>query len=219
MSVVPIRFPGPEKEPPFDVPALRKIISDLLVQTADEVESEHIEIKSWCSSDRELAEKVAEACACIANTAGGLVIVGVQDGYSGRKFSACPHSAVNVGWLQTNVHNLTRPPVECVPYNASDVLGEIIGSTDCNLYAIRVPRTRYISGHLTHKGISKIRVGKQCQPQYLAEDDRTSVTVPQVSPDDLAAGSIDWGIAQHQRHFRTSATWADRSEFLAQARL
>lgn len=90
---------------------------------------------------------------------------------------------------------------------------------DCNLYILRVPKTRYISGHLTHKGISKVRVGKQCQPQYLAEDDRTSVAVPQISVDDLAATSVDWGINQHQKHFRTSATWADRPEFLGQARL
>jgi predicted HTH transcriptional regulator len=53
----------------------------------------------------------------------------------------------------------------------------------------------------------------------LAEDDRTSVTVPEISVDDLAATSVDWGIAQHQKHFRTPATWADRTEFLAQARL
>jgi ATP-dependent DNA helicase RecG len=220
MSVAPIRFPGREKEPPFDVAAVRKIISDLLIQTADEVESEQIEIKSWCSNERELADKVAEACACLANTSGGFVLVGVADGTnSGRKFSACPHAAVTTNWLQTNVHNLTRPPVDCFPFDASAVLAEVVGCAAGNLYALRVPRTRYISGHLTHKGISKVRIGKQCQPQYLAEDDRTNVTVPDLTLDDLSAASIDWGIAQHRRHFETSVAWADRTEFLAQARL
>jgi predicted HTH transcriptional regulator len=126
---------------------------------------------------------------------------------------------VTTNWLQTSVHNLTRPPVECFPFDAGDVLAELTGSCREQLYAIRVPRTRYISGHLTHKGISKIRVGKQCQPQYLAEDDRTSVIVSQVSFDDLSTGSIDWGIAQHDRQFRPAADWADRAEFLSQARL
>jgi hypothetical protein len=111
MSVAPIRFPGKEKELPFDVAAIRRIISDLLVHTADEVESEQIEIKGWCNNDRELADKVAEACACLANTSGGFVIVGVADGVNaGSKFSVCPYSEVNTGWFQTNVYNRTRPP-------------------------------------------------------------------------------------------------------------
>lgn len=220
MSVAPISFPGRDKEPPFDAAPIRKIVSDLLTQTADEVESEQLEIKGWCSSEKELADKIAEACACIANTSGGFVLVGVADGqHGGRKFSRCPHPCVTTTWLQTSVHNLTRPPVECFPFDASGILSEITGTPDTNLYALRVPRTRYISGHLTHKGVSKVRVGKECQPQYLAEDDRTSVPVPHISIDDLSAASIDFGIAQHQKHFKTTGIWADRNEFMAQARL
>ena len=82
-----------------------------------------------------------------------------------------------------------------------------------------MPKTRCISGHVTTKGVSKIRIGKQCQPQFLAEDDRTSVTMPHISVDDLSASSIDWGISQHQKRFGTSSAWADRAEFLAQAGL
>jgi predicted HTH transcriptional regulator len=90
MFVAPIRFPGWEKEPPFDVAPIRKIIWDLLTQTADEVESEKIEIRSWCSNERELADKVAEACACLANTSGGFVIVGVADGQAARSSRTVP---------------------------------------------------------------------------------------------------------------------------------
>lgn len=76
------------------------------------LKSEQLEIKGWCRDERELAEKVSEACACIANTLGGFVFVGVADGPSGeRKFSGCPHPVVTTAWLQTSVHNLTRPPV------------------------------------------------------------------------------------------------------------
>jgi ATP-dependent DNA helicase RecG len=219
MSASPIRFPGREKEAPFDVAPLRKIVLDLLVQSVEEVESEELEIKGWCKTERELADKVAEACACIANTVGGHVLVGVTDGPNvRRKFSACPHSVVNTSWLQTKVHDLTKPPVECFPFDASGILAEVIGSSESNLYALRVPRTRCISGHTT-KGISKVRIGKQCQPHYLAEDDRTNVSLPHISVEDLSSTSIDWAIAQHQKHFKTSATWADKTEFLAQARL
>jgi ATP-dependent DNA helicase RecG len=216
MSVAPMRSPGPEREPPFDDAIIRKYIADLLVQSAGEVESDQLEIKGWCNNERELAEKVAEACACIANTLGGFVFVGVADGPRVRKFSACPHSVVSVSWLQTNIYNLTRPPVECLPFDASGILAQVTGSAGSNLYVLRVPKSRYISGHVTTKGVSKIRIGKQCQPQYLAEDDRTSVTVPQISSDDLSSVSVDWGISQHQKRFEASTAWADRAEFLAQ---
>ena len=220
MSVAPMRSSGPEREPPFDEAVIRKYIADLLVQSAEEVESDQLEIKGWCRDDRELAEKVAEACSCIANTSGGFVLVGVAEGpTSGRKFSPCPHNVVNVSWFQSSIHDLTKPPVQCFPRDVSNLLSEATASRGSNLYAIRVPRTRCISGHITTKGISKIRVGKQCLPQYLAEDDRTGVTMPHVPIDDLSASSIDWGISQHQKRFETSGTWADRTEFLAQAGL
>lgn len=103
--------PAQGREAPFDDTKLRTIISDLLLRSVEEVESQELEIKGWCRNERELADKVAEACACIANTSGGLVLVGVADGISGcRKFSACPHHGISTNWLQTNVQNLTRPP-------------------------------------------------------------------------------------------------------------
>ena len=106
------------------------------------------------------------------------MLVGVADGADGRaKFSACPHPMVTTAWLQTSVHNFTRPPVEIVPFDASSLLGEMMGCGGNNLYALRVPRTRCISGHVTNKGVSKLRVGKECQPQYVAEDDRTNAPV------------------------------------------
>src|SRR5437868_3442006 len=84
-----------------------------------------------------------------------------------------------------------------VPFDATGILAEVIGPSASNLFALRVPRTRCISGHITNKGVSKVRRGKQCQPQYLAEDDRTSATVSHISIEDLSSTSIDWAIAQH----------------------
>jgi ATP-dependent DNA helicase RecG len=217
MSVAPIPFHGNEKEPPFDVDSVRKILTELIVSPADDVESEQLEIKGWCRSDRDLAEHVSEACCCIANAAGGFVLVGVEEG-PGRKFSPCPHRCVSSSWLTTSIHNQTQPPVECVVHDVSWLATEVLGAPGNTLFVVRVPRTRHISGH-THKGVSKVRIGKQCQPQYVAEDDRTGVTVPEISADDLLATSVDWGMAQHAKHFRNFSEWVDRSEFLAQARL
>lgn len=219
MSLAPIPFRGSDKEPAFDVDAVRKIITDLVVSTADEVESERLEIKGWCRNDRELADHVSEACCCIANAAGGLVLVGVEEGSQlGRKFAPCPHRGVTSSWLTTTIHNQTQPPVECVVHDISWLAAEILAAQGNTLFLIRVPRTRHVSGHM-HKGVSKVRIGKQCQTQYVAEDDRTRVFVPEISLDDLLATSVDWGIAQHAKHFKNIEQSSDRSEFLAQARL
>jgi ATP-dependent DNA helicase RecG len=220
MASAPHPAMGQGREVSFDDKKVRSIISDLLVRAVDEVESEELEIKGWCSDERELADKVAEACACIANTSGGFVVVGVAEGVRpGRKFSPCPHPDITPNWLQTKVQNLTRPPVETFPFDASGIAAEITCCPGVNLFALRVPRTRCISGHLTHKGVSKVRVGKQCQPQYYAGDDRTSAAVPQMALDELSSGSIDWAMSQHRKHFNVAATWAERKEFLEQARL
>jgi len=219
MSLAPLPFHGKEREPPFDANCVRTIITELIASSADEVESEELEIKGWCRSERDLADHVSEACACLANAAGGLVLVGVADGQNvGRKFSPCPHPCVTRPWLTTSIHNLTQPPVECAVHDIGWLAAEVLGVQGNDLFVVRVPRTRHISGHAV-KGISKIRIGKQCQTQYVAEDDRTRVTVPEVSIDDLSAASIDWGISQHARHFKNATAWADRAEFLAQARL
>jgi predicted HTH transcriptional regulator len=220
MSVAPIRLPGREKEPPFDVEYVRNIISDLLSATPDEVESDHIEAKSWCRDEKELADKVSDACACLANSTGGYVFVGVAEGPSaGRRFSPCPHPGITRNWLTTHVQDLNRPPVECWTYDVSDLLSEVIGTPGCNLFAIHVPQKRCISAHVTHKGISKVRVGKECRTQFSAEDDRTKAFVPFASLEDLSVASIEWGMAQYQKLFKVSTQWSEHSDFLIQAQL
>jgi hypothetical protein len=157
MSSNPIPFRSSEKEAPFDAAQIREIITKLLVLTPDEVESEQLEIKGWCRDERELGEKVAEACSCLANTVGGFVFVGVEDGPARRRFSASPHLIVNAGWFQTTIHNQTHPPVDFTPFDASKLLADVLGRSDVNLFVLRVPRTRCISGHVTHKGIPHAR--------------------------------------------------------------
>lgn len=211
---------GRDKEPPFDVEFIRNIISDLLTTTPDEVESEHVEAKSWCRDEKELADKVGDACACLANSTGGYVFVGVAEGAgSGRRFSRCPHPGIDRNWLTTHVQDLNKPPVECWTYDASEILAEVIGTPGCDLFVIRVPQKRCISSHVTHKGISKVRVGKECRTQFTAEDDRTKAFVPFASLDDLSVTSIEWGVAQYQKRFKVSMQWSEHSDFLMQTQL
>lgn len=220
MSISALQFPGREREPSFDVTAVRKIISDLLVHRVDDVESDQIEIKGWCDNEKELAEKISDACSCLANTSGGLVVVGVSEERGRRsRFSPCPYSVVSGSWLTNQVQNLTRPPVECSGHDISGMLAEQLGSAGNNLFVMRVPKTRHMGSHLNSKGISKRRIGKQCQPQYVAEDDRTRVAVPDVTIDDLATSSVDWGISQHQKNRKSPTQWMDHAEFLAQTQM
>ena len=100
MSTAPIRFPGRDKETPFDAAVVQQIILNLLTQKADDVESEQIEIKSWCKNQQELSGKLAEPSACLSNTSGRYVLVGVEEGITiGRKFSACPYPAATPSHL------------------------------------------------------------------------------------------------------------------------
>lgn len=220
MALAPISFPK-DREAAFDLDGVRKILDDLCTQRTEDVESENLEIKGWCQNEKELTEKTAEACACIANLHGGFVLVGVSgDRNDTRKFSPCPYPSVTSSWLLQRIHDSTAPPVECIVRDVSGLLAQILGRGDANVFAISLPRTRYISGHMTAGGISKIRSGKECRPYYTAEDDRTKAAVPGVSIDDLSVTSIDWGMAQHQRQFNApKEQWAENSEFLAQARL
>src|SRR5258708_38085064 len=165
MSLAPVPFHGKEKEPPFDVAAVRKIITDLIVHCADEVESEELEIKSWCRNERDLAEHVSEACSCLANAAGGFVLVGVEDGPNvGRKFSKCPHPCVTRTWLNTSIHNLTQPPVECAVHDISALAGGGLGAGGHHLFLMGVPRTRHINRHPRTGGAER-RGGKKNHPQ------------------------------------------------------
>jgi ATP-dependent DNA helicase RecG len=220
MSTNPIRFPTAATEVQFNDTAIREIVSDLIVKSAQEVESESIEIKGWCRDERDLAEKMTEACSCIANTHGGFVLVGVADSPRCQsKFSRCPYPVVNTAWLQSRIYDLSRPPIDNATFDVSSLLAEMTSCSGNNLFAIRVPKTRHVGGHITTKGVSKIRIGKECVPQYTAEDDRTSAPAPFIGLQDLSTTSIEWAMAQHQKHFAVPPTWASQQDFLEQERL
>jgi ATP-dependent DNA helicase RecG len=185
------------------------------------VECHDLEIKSWCNGEKDLAEKVSEAAACIANAQGGILLVGIGQNQSCRhRFSACPYPSVSPSWLTARIHDHTVPPVVNHAFDISSIASEVIGSTDVHVFVLEVPRTNYVSGHMTLPGLSKIRVGKECVPYYTAEDDRTRIPAPGVSIGDLSVESIRWAIAEHRRKFDVQeGRWVDPQEFLAQGRL
>jgi hypothetical protein len=212
-----------EREVPAYIDHLkfRNMLIQLCAQAPEAIESSTLEVKNWCNDEKELAEKISEAAACLANWEGGTVLIGVGPSrYCSHKFSACPYPNVNPEWLAARVHDHTVPPVDHVVYDVSETAREVLGVNDVGVFALEVARTTFVSGHMTVKGVSKIRVGKECRPYYTAEDDRTRAHVPNCTIADLSLTSIRSATALHRERFGTPETrWSDPCDFLLEARL
>lgn len=196
MATVPLSYP--EREGNFDANIIRSLLTNLCFQSTESLESDNLEIKSWCRDEKELAEKVSDVAACLANATGGLLLVGVSDeSGGGQKFSPCPYPNVTRQWLTARIQDLTYPPVECAVHDVSDILSQVISAAGRSAFAVQVPKKKCFGSHLTAKGISRIRVGKECRPHFSAEDDFSRIPVVDLTEHELSLGSIEWGIAQH----------------------
>lgn len=180
------------------------------------MESETLEVKNWCSNERQLGEKAGDSAACLANLRGGLVLLGIENGDKGiRKFSSCPYPNVTPEWLTQRIQDHTVPPVEIEVVDAGYLLKEVTGNSAADCYAVFVARSKRIGGHQTVGGVSRIRSGKDCRPYYVAQDDRTKAPVVSADLNSLSASSIAWGVQQHRKKFGlTSEQWESDSSFL-----
>jgi hypothetical protein len=197
----------------------RSIFAQLCVQSTEVVENEQLEIKGWCQDEKELAHKVAEAASCLANAKGGDILVGIESKNEPR-FSSCPFPNVNANWLVACVKDNTVPPVECEAHDLTSVLTDVRGTGPITAFAITVPRSHHLCAHVTGKGISKIRVGKECRPYFTtADDDRTASIAPDVSIDDLSLTSMNWAIGQHNRVSSVGDSLSDPIDLLLRSHL
>jgi predicted HTH transcriptional regulator len=196
---------------------LRGIFVQLCNQPANVVESEMLEVKNWCSNEKQLGEKAADSSACLANHKGGVVLLGIEDNESQSKFSPCHYRNVNEEWIAQRIHDGTVPPVDIMVRDVSDLLRDTAGSWDANCFAVFVEKTRHVGGHQTASGVSRIRSGRECKPNYIAAtDDRTRAQVHSANLSFLSEQSISWGIQQHQKKFGLSGRkWESQVEFLA----
>ena len=206
---------------PNDSEKYRNIFIQLCAQDPEVIESSTLEIKGWCNDERALADKVSDAAHCLANFKGGTVLIGVgRSRHCAERFSPCPYPNVTTDWLTARVHDLTRPPVEHTALDISQIAQEAVGVPGVQVFALDIPPTKHMSGHMTVGGVSRIRQGKECRPYYSAGDDRTRVGVPGCTIGDLSVNSIRAGMTQHRHKFGTpDSRWSDPWDFLAQARL
>jgi len=197
---------------------LRNLFVQLCVQPASVLESDTLEVKSWCSSEKQLSEKASDSSACLANAHGGILLLGIEDGDCGmRKFSASPHPNVTPEWIAQRIQDGTVPPVEIRVVDASSVLREATELAVAQCFAVFVAKSRRVGGHQTVGGLSRIRNGKDCRPYYVAaEDDRTKAPVSFAQIESLSVGSIGWAIQQHKKKFGLSSEqWESEIDFLS----
>jgi ATP-dependent DNA helicase RecG len=206
------------EERAFNEQAIRNILVQLCCQSTGVVESEELEVKSWCLDEKQLAEKVGEAAACLANASGGIVIIGVQDDDSKlKKFSACPYRDVTAPWIGQRIRDLTMPPVEAAVRDITQIVRQVTGDSVSNAFAVLIPKSKRLSGHITVKGISKVRSGKECRPYYSVEEDFTKAADPTATVSDLSIESIQWGMDRHRKKFKVQGgTFESHADFLVQ---
>jgi ATP-dependent DNA helicase RecG len=126
----------------------------LQTETADDLETETLEIKGRPKSRDELKRWLVKAAVCLANQRGGCLLVGVQDSTRGRDRALVGVGDVSRAGLAREVYEATDP----------HILIEIeeIHDAGTTLLAAHVPKG--IPPHTTSAGQAWIRVDKSCVP-------------------------------------------------------
>lgn len=107
------------------------------------------------------------------------------------------------------------PSIDAEVHDISLLLREITGFPQTNAFAVCVPKTKRIGGHITSKGISKIRNGNHCDPYYSVEDDYTKIPRSDLAVSDLSSESIQWAIEKHRKKFNLRPNhWEGHADFL-----
>ena len=140
----------------MNTPELRETLNQLDGATADELETEKLEFKSWKRSDshKRKMQIVRETVVGFANARGGTLILGVSD--NTRTKSEAIHGVGNL-----DIDNLRREIYDGTdPHILVDI--DEAFEKDARVVSIRVPPG--IPPHTTSEGLAKIRVGKHTQP-------------------------------------------------------
>lgn len=194
------------------------LLSHLLAFLADlqrcpphEVERGKFEVKSWCTDERELWKEVCDAAICLANSDGGLVLVGPKDRELLQFTAPCPHPHVSPEWLKDQVQRFSVPPVECSGHWLRDVCDHVPSAAE-RCIIVAVPRRRILGLHRTHRGVCLVRHGDSCDVDHLApEDDYTGIAVERASIASLSRESMQWAFKSSAHGPRSHLRWRSAS--------
>lgn len=135
----------------------RHLLDRLDGSPADDLESDTVEFKSWdtvpAARDSQIRE-LRETVVCLANSRGGLIVLGVADRKKTRADAIHGVGDLDERVLRRKIYDGTDPPILVEIEEWREPEGRVL--------AIRVPRG--LPPHTTTEGIGKIRVGKQCKP-------------------------------------------------------
>lgn len=136
---------------------IRELLHRLDGVSADDIESETVECKSWVPHPQALDSQVRElreAVVALANQRGGVVILGVADRKRTRKDAVQGVGGLDPDSLRRKIYDGTEP----------HILVEIeeLVEPEGRLLVVHVPRG--IPPHTTSEGVAKIRVGKESKP-------------------------------------------------------
>jgi ATP-dependent DNA helicase RecG len=133
---------------------LLKQLARLDGETADDLESETLEIKGRPSGIEELKRWLTEAAVCLANQRGGCLLVGIADRKRTLADAIVGLDDVAYKGLERDVYSTTDPHI-LIELEELRVSGRTI-------LAAHIPKG--IPPHTTSSGTALIRVGKSCMP-------------------------------------------------------
>lgn len=139
-----------------DTAALHRLLDQLDVCIADDLESEFLDFKPW-QGPREDLKLACEYAACFANAAGGMVVFGVADKVRGRSQAIHGVRGYDLDVFRRGIFDGTRPGV------AAEVFEIEVPEGTGRLLVVRVPEGAS-KPYGTAAGLFKQRVGKNCMP-------------------------------------------------------
>ena len=163
-------------------------------ESADALESQTVEFKSWNQGSatlRSQLREVRETVVAFANSSGGVLILGVGDHEQTRAAAIHGVGDLDRDELVRSVYTGTDPPILVDAAEFQEPEGRVV--------AVRVPRG--VPPHTTTDGVGKIRVGKENRPltgprltQLVSAQglrDPTAETLPDARLGDLDPREID----------------------------
>lgn len=140
--------------------------------TGDEAERLDVEFKTDGRSVKDDLANIADAAACLANSAGGVVIIGINDAASGRE--AFVGTKLDAEKTRLRIYEITSPPL-LVDTAARQI-------DDTTLLILRVPNSTQV--HSANGKIPSERIDKHCMPMTT---DRIGVVTAQKTGRDWSA--------------------------------
>lgn len=141
--------------------------------TADDLENMRVEFKTDGRSRQDDLKNIADAASCLANSGGGIVIVGVADNVLGE--GAVEGTELDPEKTRLRIYELTQPPLVVAASESTLRDGRIV--------VLEVPDSGQV--HSANGKIPTERIDKHCKPM---STERVSVVAAQ-------KGGRDWSIA------------------------